>query len=91
MDLASHVDVEGRTDCRVDRRVKLMEAEGIKFITSANVGVTISMADRNGPFDYHLTRQLVGLCAENDIIHQKDVFRHYRSDVASAVDPPHVE
>lgn len=53
---------------------------------SAEFGVTISMADRNGPFDYHLTRQLVRLCIENDIFYQKDVFRHYRSDVASAVE-----
>ena len=53
---------------------------------SAEFGVTISMADQNGPFDYHLTRKLVDLCVENEIIYQKDVFRHYRSDVASAVE-----
>lgn len=52
---------------------------------SAEFGVTISMADQQGPFDYHLTRKLVQLCVENDIYYQKDVFRHYRSDVASAV------
>jgi peptidase M42 family hydrolase len=56
---------------------------------SAEFGVTISMADRNGPFDYHLTRQLARLCDENDIFYQKDVFRHYRSDVASAVEAGH--
>jgi putative aminopeptidase FrvX len=53
---------------------------------SAEFGVTISMADQQGPFDYHLTRKLVRLCIENDIFYQKDVFRHYRSDVASAVE-----
>lgn len=53
---------------------------------SAEFGVTISMADQSGPFDYHLTRKLVSLCVENDIFYQKDVFRHYRSDVASAVE-----
>jgi peptidase M42 family hydrolase len=53
---------------------------------SAEFGVTVSMADQSGPFDYHLTRKLVRLCVENEIIHQKDVFRHYRSDVASAVE-----
>jgi len=52
---------------------------------SAEFGVTISMADQHGPFDYHLTRKLVRLCVENEIFYQKDVFRHYRSDVASAV------
>jgi peptidase M42 family hydrolase len=56
---------------------------------SAEFGVTISMADHNGPFDYHLTRKLVKLCVENEIIHQRDVFRHYRSDVASAVEAGH--
>ncbi|MGB6346317.1 MAG: osmoprotectant NAGGN system M42 family peptidase, partial [Methyloceanibacter sp.] len=56
---------------------------------SAEFGVTISMADQNGPFDYHLTRKLVRLCIENEIYYQKDVFRHYRSDVASAVEAGH--
>ncbi|HUW74582.1 MAG TPA: osmoprotectant NAGGN system M42 family peptidase [Methyloceanibacter sp.] len=56
---------------------------------SAEFGVTIAMADHNGPFDYHLTRQLARLCVENDIFHQRDVFRHYRSDVASAVEAGH--
>ena len=44
------------------------------------------MADQTGPFDYHLTRKLVRLCRENDIRYQKDIFRHYRSDSASAVE-----
>src|SRR5665648_127486 len=56
---------------------------------SAEFGVTISMADHNGPFDYHLTRKLIKLCVQNEIIHQRDVFRHYRSDVASAVEAGH--
>jgi hypothetical protein len=44
------------------------------------------MADQTGPFDYHLTQKLVRLCRENDIRFQKDIFRHYRSDSASAVE-----
>jgi peptidase M42 family hydrolase len=52
---------------------------------SAEFGVTLAMADQNGPFDYHLTRKLARLCREDDIYYQKDIFRHYRSDVASAV------
>jgi peptidase M42 family hydrolase len=56
---------------------------------SAEFGVTIAMADRSGPFDYHLTRKLVRLCVQNEIYYQKDVFRHYRSDVASAVEAGH--
>lgn len=53
---------------------------------SDEFGVTICMADRTGPFDYHLTRELVDLCRSNDIRFQKDVFRHYRSDSASATE-----
>ena len=53
---------------------------------SKEFGVTISMADQTGPFDFHLTRKLVRLCQEFDIRYQKDVFRHYRSDSASAIE-----
>lgn len=52
---------------------------------SSEFGVTIAMADQTGPFDFHLTQKLVKLCRDNDIRYQKDVFRHYRSDSASAV------
>lgn len=53
---------------------------------SSEFGVTICMGDQTGPFDYHLTRKLVGLCRTHDIRYQKDVFRHYRSDSASAIE-----
>lgn len=56
---------------------------------SSEFGVTVAMADQTGPFDYHLTRKLVDLCRENDIPFQKDVFRYYRSDSASAVEAGH--
>ena len=49
-------------------------------------GVTIAMADQTGPFDWHLTKKLVDVCKFNDIRYQKDVFRYYRSDSASAVE-----
>jgi len=52
---------------------------------SAEFGVTIAMADQTGPFDYHLTRSLVRLCRDQDIRYQKDLFRYYRSDAASAI------
>jgi hypothetical protein len=52
---------------------------------SAEFGVTIGMADQVGPFDYHLTRKLLRLCEEKKIPHQRDVFRYYRSDSASAI------
>jgi peptidase M42 family hydrolase len=53
---------------------------------SAEFGVTIAMADQTGPFDLALTRKLVRLCRENDIPFQKDIFRYYRSDSASALE-----
>lgn len=49
-------------------------------------GVTIGMADSSGPFDYHLTRKMLGLCREFGVEHQRDVFRYYRCDAASAVE-----
>ena len=48
-------------------------------------GVTIAMGDETGPFDYHLTRKLIGLAQEHGIPFQRDVFRYYRSDLASAL------
>ena len=53
---------------------------------SSEFGVTLSMADQTGPFDYHLTRKLAELCHENDIRFRKDVFRYYMSDSASAIE-----
>jgi hydrolase, peptidase M42 family len=53
---------------------------------SDEFGVTLAMADQTGPFDYHLCRKLAQLCRDNDIRFQKDVFRYYRSDSASAVE-----
>jgi putative aminopeptidase FrvX len=49
-------------------------------------GVTIGMMDQSGPFDYHLSRKLVGICDGNGIEYAKDVFRFYRSDSASAIE-----
>lgn len=53
---------------------------------SDEFGVTIAMADMTGPFDYHLSRKLIALCREHEIRYQLDVFRYYRSDLASAVE-----
>jgi peptidase M42 family hydrolase len=53
---------------------------------SSEFGVTICMADQTGPFDYHLSAKLAELCKTNDIRYQKDVFRYYRSDSASAIE-----
>jgi peptidase M42 family hydrolase len=52
---------------------------------TAEYGVTIAMQDETGPFDYHLTRKLIGLCRDHDIPYARDVFKFYRSDAAAAV------
>ena len=52
---------------------------------SSEFGVTIAMADQTGPFDWHLSKKLVQLARDHGIPHQKDVFRYYRSDSASAL------
>ena len=48
--------------------------------------VTICVQDQSGPFDYHLTRKLIGIAEKYDIPHRRDVFRFYRSDSAAAVE-----
>jgi peptidase M42 family hydrolase len=53
---------------------------------SAEHGATIAMADSSGPFDYHLTNKLIDLCGEHEIPFQRDIFRYYRCDSASAVE-----
>ena len=53
---------------------------------SREFGVTIAMMDSSGPFDYHLTHKLIGLCHLHSIPHQRDVFLHYRCDSAAAVE-----
>jgi peptidase M42 family hydrolase len=53
---------------------------------SREFGVTVAMADQTGPFDFHLTRMLLALAEAHGIGHQRDVFRYYRCDAASAVE-----
>jgi peptidase M42 family hydrolase len=53
---------------------------------SSEFGVTIAMGDQTGPFDWHLTQHLLRLAREHGIGHQRDVFRYYRCDVASAIE-----
>jgi len=53
---------------------------------SSEYGVTIAMGDQTGPFDWHLTHHLLKLAKEHGIDHQRDVFRYYRCDAASAIE-----
>ena len=49
-------------------------------------GVTITMADSTGPFDFHLTHHLINTCKAAGIPYQRDIFKYYRCDGASAVE-----
>ena len=53
---------------------------------SSEFGVTIAMADSSGPFDFHLTKKLVQLSKKHNLRHQRDIFRYYRCDSASAIE-----
>ncbi|MEX1179089.1 MAG: osmoprotectant NAGGN system M42 family peptidase [Nitriliruptor sp.] len=53
---------------------------------STETGITLAMQDLHGPFDYHLTRRLHALATRHGIEANRDVFRFYRSDVASALE-----
>lgn len=54
--------------------------------TSRENTVNIGMLDSTGPFDFHLTRRIIGLCKQFDIPHERDVYRFYRSDAAPAIE-----
>lgn len=49
-------------------------------------GATVAMMDSSGPFDAHLTSHLINLCIEEGIEFSRDVFLHYRSDAAAALE-----
>lgn len=53
---------------------------------TCELGVTLAMKDSSGPFDIHLTKHLINLCIENDIEFSRDIFLHYRSDAAAALE-----
>ncbi|NAZ81209.1 osmoprotectant NAGGN system M42 family peptidase [Kineococcus sp. R8] len=47
---------------------------------------SIGMLDMTGPFDYHLSRRLHGLAREHRIPAVRDLYKHYRSDAAPALE-----
>ena len=49
-------------------------------------GITLAMQDSSGPFDRHITQHLISLCQNQEIEYSRDIFPHYRSDTASAVE-----
>jgi peptidase M42 family hydrolase len=53
---------------------------------SLETAVNVGMMDMTGPFDYHLSRRLLKLADDAAIPVQRDVYRHYRSDAAPALE-----
>jgi len=53
---------------------------------SRETGLTVAMQDSSGPMDYHLTRKLLALGAELGLDVRRDVYNHYRSDSAAALE-----
>jgi peptidase M42 family hydrolase len=70
----------------VAEMVTIDSAPQAHWRNSSEHAVTIAMMDSSGPFDWHLTHKLIGLCQDHGIPHRRDVFQNYRSDSASAVD-----
>lgn len=54
--------------------------------TSSEHAVSVCMQDSSGPMDYHLSRKLLTLADKLGIEHRRDVYRHYRSDSAAALE-----
>ncbi|MDW7771993.1 MAG: osmoprotectant NAGGN system M42 family peptidase [Desulfobulbaceae bacterium] len=70
----------------VAEMVTVDNATPAKGQNSKEFGVTIAMMDSSGPFDYHLSHKLLDICHQHKIEHQRDLFRYYRCDSASAVE-----
>ena len=56
---------------------------------SSEHAVSVAMQDSGGPYDYHLSRQLLRLAGENEIPVRRDLFRYYHSDAQSAITAGH--
>ncbi len=54
--------------------------------TSREDTINITMGDGTGPFDYHLTRRLISICKTYELPYRRDLFEHYRSDLAAALE-----
>jgi len=72
-------------DARISEMVSIDIAIPAEGQNSREHGVTVAICDSSGPFDYHLTRELLRLCTEHRIEHQRDVFPYYFSDSAAAL------
>lgn len=72
-------------DKRISEMVSIDIAIPAEGQNSREHGVTIGICDSSGPFDYHLTRELIRLARQHKVQHQRDVFPYYFSDSAAAL------
>lgn len=70
----------------VAEMVSVDNATAAPGTNSSEHDVHIAMLDAAGPFDYHLSHKLLRLATEHAIPCRREVFRHYRSDAATAVE-----
>jgi peptidase M42 family hydrolase len=56
---------------------------------SSEHAVSVAMQDSGGPYDYHLSRQLLRLAGTHEIPVRRDLFRYYHSDAQSAITAGH--
>jgi peptidase M42 family hydrolase len=73
-------------DSRVAEIVSVDTAVVAPDQQSREDSVCVAMADGVGPFDYHLSRRLAGLARDNGLPCVRDVFEHYRSDLAATLE-----
>ncbi len=72
-------------DERISEMVGIDIAIPAEGQNSRERGVTIAICDSSGPFDYHLTHELIDLCNAHGIEMRRDVFSFYFSDSAAAL------
>jgi len=53
---------------------------------TSEFGATVAMMDSSGPYDIHLTKHLIDICLEKGIEFGRDIFLHYHSDAAAAIE-----
>ena len=53
--------------------------------TSDEFATTVCVKDSSGPYDFALSRRLIGLARANDIDCRVDIYPHYASDVSQAL------
>lgn len=73
-------------DSRVAEIVSVDTAVAAPGQQSREDAVCIAMADGVGAFDYHLSRRLASIARGHGLPCVRDVFQHYRSDLAAALE-----